>query len=107
MDPGRNDGRQPPSSTPGGSPNWPSRRGDDLSPTIDGVALASLLFSLTCFGAPFGLVLGVIGLVRTKGQSRRGRWAAATGAIVGLLATLVPVIYLWDLLNDPRPFKLQ
>lgn len=58
---------------------------------LDGVSLASFVLALTLglgFGGPLALTLAVIGLVRTAGRKRRGRWAAVWGGILGTISTV-------------------
>ncbi len=53
----------------------------------DGVSIASLVLSLLCC-APVGLILGLVGIKRTKGGQRKGRGFAITGIVLGLLGLL-------------------
>ncbi len=53
----------------------------------DGVSVASMVLSILCC-APVGLILGFIGLGRTKGGQRKGRGFAITGIVLGLLGLL-------------------
>ena len=62
-------GQQPPSN-PYGPPGGGS--GFNQPAKTDGVSIASLVTSLVCC-APVGLVLGFVGLKRTKGGQRTGR----------------------------------
>ncbi len=76
-------GQQPPNpygGAPGGGFNEPTK--------TDGVSIASLVLSLVCC-APVGLILGFVGLKRTKGGQRKGRGLAGTGIVLGLLGLLV------------------
>lgn len=76
-------GQQPPNpygGAPGGGFNEPAK--------TDGVSIASLVLGLLCC-APVGLVLGFVGLKRTKGGQRKGRGLAITGIVLGLLGLLV------------------
>ncbi|MDZ5622916.1 DUF4190 domain-containing protein [Nocardioides bizhenqiangii] len=56
--------------------------------STDGVSIASLVLGLICC-APVGLILGFVGLKRTKGGQRKGRGFAITGIVLGLLGLLV------------------
>jgi hypothetical protein len=78
-------GQQPPSN-PYGPPGGGS--GFNQPVKTDGVSIASLVTSLVCC-APVGLVLGFVGLKRTKGGQRKGRGLAITGIVLGLLGILV------------------
>ncbi len=76
-------GQQPPNpygAAPGSGFNEPAK--------TDGVSIASLVLSLICC-APVGLILGFVGLKRTKGGQRKGRGLAVTGIVLGLLGLLV------------------
>ena len=57
-------------------------------PSLDGVSIAGLVCALTWCAAPVGIGLGIAGIVRTKRGKRRGRWAAVTGLVVGIIALL-------------------
>lgn len=57
---------------------------------LDKVSMLALVAALTCLG-PVALGLGLAGLYRTRGQRRRGRWAAAFATILGAVWT-VPMI---------------
>jgi hypothetical protein len=75
-------GQQPPNpygGAPGGGFNAPVK--------TDGVSIASLVLSLLCC-APVGLILGFVGIKRTKGGQRKGRGLAITGIVLGLLGVL-------------------
>jgi hypothetical protein len=77
-------GGQPPqnpygSSYPGG--------GQPEGQKTDGVSIAAFVTGLLCC-APVGLILGFVGLRRTKDGQRKGRWAAVTGLILGSLGVL-------------------
>ena len=76
-------GQQPPNpygGAPGGGFNEPAK--------TDGVSIAALVSSLICC-APVGLILGIVGIKRTKDGQRKGRGLAITGIILGLLGLLV------------------
>lgn len=53
---------------------------------LDGVSVTALVTALLTLG-PFALLLGLGGLVRTRRGLRRGRAAAVTAVLVGLLGT--------------------
>lgn len=73
-------------NNPYGSP-YPGTPGGQPEQKNDGVSIASFITSLVCC-APVAVVLGIIGLRRTKDNQRKGRWAAITGLILGILGTL-------------------
>lgn len=102
-------GQNPGGQTPGGQPNpygagggggYPPPPGggygggysggsDPLPPKTDGVSIAALVVSFLCVCAPVGVILGFVGLKRTKGGQRKGRGLAIAAIIVGILMTLV------------------
>lgn len=55
----------------------------------DSVSITSFVLSLTCCLSLIGLILGIVGLRRTKDGVRKGRWAAVAGTVIGALGTLV------------------
>lgn len=65
---------------PGGPVNEP--------PKTDGVSIAALITSFLCCLAPIGVILGFVGLSRTKGGRRKGRGLAIAGIIVGIIVSL-------------------
>ncbi|WP_188111411.1 DUF4190 domain-containing protein [Nocardioides antri] len=71
----------------GSSFNAPGSGGFE-QPKTDGVSIAALVTGLICC-APVSLILGFVGLGRTKGGQRKGRGMAITGIILGLLGLLV------------------
>lgn len=58
---------------------------------LDGVSVGALVTALLCCTGPVGAVLGVIGIFRTKGGRRRGRWMSVVGIVVGSLATIAMI----------------
>ena len=71
--------------TPGG---FPGAAGAP-PPTTDGVSIAALITSLLCCLAPVGVVLGLVGLSRTRGGRRKGRGLAISAIVVGVLMSIV------------------
>ena len=69
-----------PGAFPGGS--------DPIPPKTDGVSIAALVTSLLCCLAPLGVILGFVGLSRTKGGQRKGRGLAVAGIVIGLLVSI-------------------
>ena len=80
-------------TTPGPStfPPPPPPPGEwSKAPTpYDALSISALVCALTCCAAPAGVVLGILGLVRTRRGARRGRWAAITGLVVGAVLSVV------------------
>ena len=54
----------------------------------DAVSIVGFVLSLTCCLSIVGAILGFVGLSRTKGGKRKGRWAAVSATIIGILGTL-------------------
>lgn len=80
----------PPPPPPGGAnPYGPPGWGSEPDAPMDGVSIASLVTAVLCCTGPIAVVLGIIGIVRTKAGQRRGRWMAVVGIVVGVLATIV------------------
>lgn len=75
------------------------------SPPLDGVSIAAFATSLVMLG-PVAIILGAIGLGRTRNRARSGRWMAWTGLALGVVATLfwaliwVLVTYVDNTAND-------
>lgn len=61
-------------------------------PKTDGVSVASFVLSLLCCTGLVGLILGFVGLSRTKGGKRKGRGFAIAGIVLGLLGTIALVV---------------
>jgi len=61
--------------------------GEALPPKTDGVSIASFVTGLICC-APISIILGIIGVRRTKDDQRKGRWAAILGIVLGVLGLL-------------------
>lgn len=55
----------------------------------DAVSITGFVLSLTCCLSIVGAILGFIGLGRTKNGQRKGRWAAVSATIIGIIGTLV------------------
>ncbi|HEY1134975.1 MAG TPA: DUF4190 domain-containing protein [Nocardioides sp.] len=67
----------------GGSPY-----GAHQPPSTDGLSITAFVLSLTCCLSFIGMILGFVGLSRTKNGQRKGRWAAVSAIVIGALATL-------------------
>jgi hypothetical protein len=76
-------GSNPYASYPG-APGTPGSQGGQAP--LDGVSIASFVLSLLCCTGLIGLILGIVGVVRTKDGQRRGRWAAVSGIVIGAVA---------------------
>ncbi len=78
---------------------------------VDGVSIAAFVSSLTCCAAPLAVILGFVGLSRTKGDQRGGRWAAITGLALGILGTLALLgfggLVTWFALNTTDPDRAE
>lgn len=73
-------------------PEQPAMPGRPASPysrtAIDPVSITGFVLSLLWCTSLVGLILGIIGLSRTKGGVRRGRWAAIAATVIGAIGTL-------------------
>ncbi len=78
---------QPPSPY-GQSPYGQSPTQGGAPKGTDAVSITGFVLSLTCCLSLIGAILGIIGLKRTKDGQRRGRWAAISATIIGILGTL-------------------
>lgn len=61
--------------------------------TTDGLSITAFVLSLTCCLSFIGLILGFVGLGRTKNNQRKGRWAAISAIVIGALGTLALVAF--------------
>ena len=69
----------------GGSPyGAPAAAG----PGVDPVSVTGFVLSLLCCTSVVGLILGIIGMSRTKNGVRGGRWAAVSAIAIGAAGTL-------------------
>lgn len=101
-DPNQNPGQYPGQPPPygsgdqgGGTPNYPeyggAPYGGQQPPKTDAVSITGFVLSLTCCLSIIGVILGLVGLVRTKQGQRKGRWAAISAIAIGIPLTLVAV----------------
>jgi hypothetical protein len=65
---------------------------DEGPKKTDAVSIVGFVLSLTCCLSIVGAILGFVGLSRTKGGKRKGRWAAIAAAIIGTLLTIAVAI---------------
>ena len=84
----------PPQGGPHGADGGPDPRPTDVV-SIVGLVLAFLL-------APVGLVVSIIGLVRTAGGRRKGRGFAIAGVVVSVVLTLAAVAAVVGLVSVAR-----
>ena len=72
-----------------GSPyGQPGGYGGETPKKTDTVSIIAFVLSLTFCLSLIGFIMGLVGLGRTKGGKRKGRWAAVAAVIIGLLATI-------------------
>lgn len=62
------------------------------SPGVNGLAIASLVVSLTCCG-PVGAILGIVSLGQIKRTGEQGRGMAIAGIVLGVLGTLAALLW--------------
>ena len=62
--------------------------GGELPKKNDAVSIVGFVLSLTCCLSFVGMILGFVGLGRTKDGKRKGRWAAISAIIAGIIGTL-------------------
>ena len=82
-------GQQPqnPYGPPGGGAPQFGASGEQ--PKTDPVSIVALVLSFCC--SPVSLVLGIVGIVRTKGGQRKGRWAAIVALILSILGLIAGI----------------
>jgi hypothetical protein len=78
-----------------GAYGQPYGQGDAYGQPLDGgpaktdtVSIIGFVLSLTCCLSIVGAIMGGIGLGRTKNNQRKGRWAAISALVIGILGTL-------------------
>ncbi len=83
-------GPPPPGQPPYGATPYPGgpEYGGPGGAKTDGVSIAALVTGVLCC-APVNIILGIIGIRRTKEGQRKGRWMAVTGLVLGVLSVLV------------------
>lgn len=77
--------------------------GNDAGKQTDTLSIVAFVLSLTCCLSFVGVILGFIGLGRTKNGQRKGRWAAITAIVVGIILTLVAIgggIAIWQVVKN-------
>jgi hypothetical protein len=70
----------------------PANPYDESPKKTDAVSIVGFVLSLTCCLSIIGAILGFIGLSRTKGGKRKGRWAAIAAAVIGTLLTIAVAV---------------
>lgn len=80
---------QPGGYGPPGSYGPPGGYGQPAQAPNDGVSIAGFVLSLLCCTSIIGLILGFVGLSRTKNGQRRGRGLAIAAVIIGIIGTLL------------------
>lgn len=86
--------------TPYGSPYSGNPYGAPAAgPGLDPVSITGFVLSLLCCTGFVGLILGIVGIGRTRNGIRGGRWAAVSAIVVGAFATLLSlgaiVFFVW------------
>jgi len=77
---------------PGGPGPWgPAPFDHQHRVTTDAVSITGFVLSLTFCLSFVGVILGLVGLGRTKGGKRKGRWAAVSAIAVGAVLTVAAV----------------
>lgn len=85
-------GQAPYGQQPYGQGYTPWQQGNDAAKGTDGFSVASFVTGLICcFGLP-AVVLGVVGILRTKDGERKGRWMAITGLVLGVVGAIAWVL---------------
>ncbi len=74
----------------GGEPPSPYGPTGTASGT-DPVSITGFVLSLLCCTGFVGVILGIIGLSRTKDGVRKGRWAAVSAIVIGAVTTVLSV----------------
>ncbi|WP_148614368.1 DUF4190 domain-containing protein [Nocardioides rubriscoriae] len=75
--------------TPYGQAGPTDPYGNQAPKKTDPVSIIGFILSLTFCLSLIGFILGLVGLSRTKQGKRKGRWAAISATIIGLLATII------------------
>lgn len=84
-------GQQPYGQSPYGQQYDTWQGGNDATKGTDGFSIAALVSGVICCAVP-ALVLGIVGIIRTGGGARKGRWMAVTGLVLGLVGTVLWVL---------------
>lgn len=79
----------PPPSNPYGPP--PGSLPAVAPPRIDGVSIGAFVLGLLCC-SPIALVLSIVGIVRTTGGQRKGRWASVAGLVLGVAGLIAGIL---------------
>lgn len=73
----------------GGTPYGQGPYGGEPMKKTDAVSITGFVLSFTCCLSIVGVILGFVGLRRTKQGQRKGRWAAIAAIVVGIIGTLI------------------
>ncbi|KQY63686.1 DUF4190 domain-containing protein [Nocardioides sp. Root140] len=85
-------GQQPAYGQPAGDPYGAWQGGNDAGKGTDGLSITAFVLSIVCcFLGIVAVILGIIGLGRTKNGQRKGRWAAVTAIILGIIGQLAAI----------------
>lgn len=100
---GQSYGQQPYGQQYGGQQYGAWQGGNDAAKTTDGLSIVAFVLSLSCCLSIVGAILGFVGLGRTKDGQRKGRWAAVSAIIIGLVLTVVSAgaaVAIWMVAKD-------
>lgn len=68
-------------------------------PGLDPVSITGFVLSLLCCTGLVGMILGIVGISRTRAGVRKGRWAAVAAIVIGAVGTLASagavVFFVW------------
>ncbi len=76
----------------GGAPYGAPVPGGEAPKGTDAVSIVGFVLSLTCCLSFVGVILGFVGLSRTKGGKRKARWAAISAVAVGIPLTIATIV---------------
>lgn len=76
----------------GGMPYGTPVPGGEAPKGTDAVSIVGFVLSLTCCLSFVGVILGFVGLSRTKGGKRKARWAAISAVAVGIPLTIATIV---------------
>lgn len=76
----------------GGPPFGAPVPGGEMPKGTDPVSIVGFVLSLTCCLSFVGVILGFVGLSRTKGGKRKARWAAVSAVAIGIPLTIATIV---------------